>query len=137
VEASSNREPNTSPDGAPHRSPPYAFFVAALAIVAASLVFSLSMWIFGDLFKNATTVTTALGSLFTLTGTIVGAYFGIKVSNDTSERSQGAIERAHSSAQEASRRAEQAHGTAQQALAELDPKVDRRIVQGDSGEAPG
>jgi hypothetical protein len=93
------------------------------------------MWIFADLFKNATTVTTALGSLFTLIGTVVGAYFDIKVSNDTSERSQGAIERAHSSAQEANRRAEQAHGTAQQALAELDPKVARRIVQGDSGEA--
>ena len=42
----------------------------------------------------------------------------------------------HSSAQEANRKAEQAHGTAQQALAELDPKVARRIVQGDSGEAP-
>ncbi len=137
MEASSNTEPNTSPDGAPHRSPPYAFFVAALAILAACVVFVLSMWIFAELFKNATTVTTALGSLFTLIGTVVGAYFGIKVSNDTSERSQGAIERAHGSAQEANRRAEQAHGTAQQALAELDPEVARRIVQGDSGEAPG
>ena len=135
MDASPNTEPNTSPNGAPHRSPPYAFFVAALAILAACLVFSLSMWIFGDLFKTATTVTTALGSLFTLIGTVVGAYFGIKVSNDTSERSQGAIERAHSSAQDANRRAEQAHGTAQQALAELDPNVARRIVQGDSGEA--
>ena len=94
MDASSNREPNTSPDGAPHRrSPPYAFFVAALAIVAACTVFGLSMWIFAELFNNATTVTTALGSLFTLIGTVVGAYFGIKVSNDTSERSQGAIER--------------------------------------------
>src|SRR5687768_9983289 len=55
------------------RSAPYAFFVAALAIMGACLVFGLSMWIFGDLFKNATTVIAALGSLFTLIGTIVGA----------------------------------------------------------------
>jgi hypothetical protein len=88
------------------------------------------MWIFGDLFKNATTVIAALGSLFTLIGTIVGAYFGIKVSSDTSERSQGAIERAHGSTEEATRRAEQAHDTAQKALAELDPGVARKIVQG-------
>jgi hypothetical protein len=112
------------------RSAPYAFFVAALAIVGACLVFVLSMWIFGDLFKNATTVIAALGSLFTLIGTIVGAYFGIKVSSDTSERSQGAIERAHGTTEEATRRAEQAHDTAQQALAELDPDVARKIVQG-------
>src|SRR5918997_1622469 len=117
------------------RSPPYAFFVAALAIVGACLVFGLSMGIFGDLFKNATTVIAALGSLFTLIGTIVGAYFGIKVSSDTSERSQGAIERAHGSTEEATRRAEQAHDTAQKALAELAPEVARRIVQGGSGDS--
>jgi hypothetical protein len=73
-------------NGEPKRSPPYAFFVVALAIVAASLVFGFSMLTFADVFKNATTVIAELGSLFTLIGTIGGAYFGIKVSNDTSER---------------------------------------------------
>jgi hypothetical protein len=123
-------EQNVNTNGPPHRSPPYAFYVAAIAILSASIIFGLSMWVFGDLFKSASTVTSALGSLFTLIGTIVGAYFGIKVSNDTSERSQGAIERAHGSAEEANQRAEQAHDTAQQALAELDPDVARRILQG-------
>jgi|SRR5215211_3015547 len=89
------------------QSAPYAFFVALLAIVGACLVFG-----------------------FTLIGTIVGSYFGIKVSSDTSERSQGAIERAHGSTEGASRRAEQAHDTAQQVLAELEPHVVRRIVEG-------
>jgi hypothetical protein len=70
---------------ATERSRPYAFFVAALAIVVAFLAFLFSILLFGDLFNNATTVIAALGSLFTLIGTIVGAYFGIKVSNDTSE----------------------------------------------------
>jgi hypothetical protein len=114
----------------PKRSPPYAFRVAALAIVAACLVFLFSMLIFGDLFNNATTVIAAFGALFTLIGTIVGAYFGIKVSNDTSERSQGAIEKAHGSAMEATEKAQRANDKAQQALAELDPDVARRIVQG-------
>ncbi len=112
---------------------PYAFYVAAIAIGSACLVYFLSMWAFGDLFKDASTV---LGSLFTLIGTVAGAYFGIKVSNDTSQRAQGAIERAHGRTEEASLRAEQAHGTAEQALAELDPPVARRIVSGESGETP-
>jgi hypothetical protein len=58
-----------------------------------------------------------------------------KVSNDTSARTQGAIERAHGSAEEANRRAQQAHDTAQQALAELDPNVARTVVRGAPGEA--
>lgn len=97
-----------------------------------SLVYFLSMWAFGNLFQDAAA---PLGSLFTLIGAVSGAYFGIKVSNDTSQRSQGAIERAHGRAEEANKRAQQAHATAQQALAELAPDVARRIVQGGSGEA--
>lgn len=118
------------------RSRPYAFFVAALAIVVAFLAFLFSILLFGELFKNATTVIAALGSLFTLIGTIVGAYFGIKVSNDTSERSRGAIEKAHGDAMEANEKtqkanesAQQANDTAKKALAELDPNVARRIVE--------
>jgi hypothetical protein len=106
--------------------------VAAIAIVSACLVYFLSMWAFGNLFQDAAA---PLGSLFTLIGAVSGAYFGIKVSNDTSQRSQGAIERAHGSAEEANKRAQQAHATAQHALAELAPDVARRIVQGGSGEA--
>ena len=135
-----NEEPKRAPveeqaNQQPWRSPPYAFRVAALAIVAASLVFIFTMLSFGDLFKNATTVIAAFGSLFTLIGTIVGAYFGIKVSNDTSERSNGAIEKAHGSAMEANEKmqkanesAQKANDTAKKALAELNPDVARRIV---------
>jgi hypothetical protein len=100
--------------------------------LAPCLVYFLSVWLFGDLFQDAAA---PLGSLFTLIGTVSGAYFGIKVSNDTSTRSQGAIERAHGSAEEANRRAQQAHDTAQQALAELDPNVARRVVRGAPGDA--
>lgn len=111
------------------RSPPYAFKVAQYAIVGACLVFGVSMLFFGALFKDATSLTAALGSLFTLIGTIVGAYFGIKVSNDTSERSQGAIEKAQGSAMEANEKTQKANETAQEALAELDPTVAKPIVE--------
>jgi uncharacterized protein YjbJ (UPF0337 family) len=111
------------------RSRPYAFFVAALAIVVAFLAFLFSILIFGDLFNNATTVIAALGSLFTLIGTIVGAYFGIKVTNDTSERTHGAVEKAHGSAMEANEKTQKANDTAKKALAELNPDVARRIVE--------
>lgn len=126
----SDKAPEEGPNRVPWRSPPYAFYVVALAIVSASMVFTLSMWIFADLFRNATAVTAALGSLFTLIGTVVGAYFGIKVSNDTAERSHGAIERAQDRVSEANERAEQSHNTAEQALSELPPDVARRIKQG-------
>lgn len=128
----SNAGQNGRAPGQEPQRPPYAFYVAAIAIVSPCLVYFLSMWAFGDLFQDAAT---PLGSLFTLIGTVAGAYFGIKVSNDTSERSQGAIERAHGRTEEANQRAEHAHDTAQQALAELDPSVAKRIVQSDSGEA--
>ena len=125
-------ESNAGINGQETQQSPYAFYVAAIAIVAPCLVYFLSMWAFGDKFQDAAT---PLGALFTLVGTVAGAYFGIKVSNDTSRRSQGAIERAHGSAEEANARAQQAHDTSQQALAELDPNVARRIVQGASGDA--
>jgi hypothetical protein len=48
---------------------------------------------------------------------VIGAYFGIKASNDTAERSQGAIERANE--------------TANRALAELLPEVGKQIMRGE------
>jgi hypothetical protein len=128
----SNAGKNGQGPGQGPQQSPYAFYVAAIAIVSPCLGYFLSMWAFGDKFQDAAT---PLGALFTLIGTVAGAYFGIKVSNDTSTRSQGAIERAHGSAEEANARALQAHDTAQQALAELDPNVARRIVQGASEDA--
>ena len=58
-----------------HRSPAYAFWVASIALAVAALAFILTMFIFGGLFDDAATVTAALGSLFTLIGTVVGALF--------------------------------------------------------------
>jgi hypothetical protein len=96
------------------KSPAYAFRVAAIALGAATIAFILTMFIFGGLF-DAATVTAALGSLFTLIGTVVGAYFGIKVSSDTSDRAQTAVRAANDRAQRANDMAREAYGM-------LDPK---------------
>jgi hypothetical protein len=98
-----------------HKSPAYAFWVASIALGMASLAFILTMFIFGGLFDDAATVVAALGSLFTLIGTVIGAYFGIKVSGDTSDRAQGAISAANERAQRANDMAREAYGM-------LDPK---------------
>ena len=97
------------------KSPAYAFWVATIALGVSALAFILTMFIFGGLFDDAATVVAALGSLFTLIGTVIGAYFGIKVSGDTSDRAQGAISAANERAQRANDMAREAYGM-------LDPK---------------
>jgi hypothetical protein len=61
----------------------------------ASLIFVVIMVIFAELFKEATEVTTPLGSLFTLLGTVVGAYCGIKSTQDTADKATKQVEKAH------------------------------------------
>lgn len=74
------------------------------------------MLIFEDRFEYAGVVTTGLSTLFGIFGTVIGAYFGIKASNDTAERSQDAIEKATQ--------------TANRGLGELPPDVGRQIMGG-------
>ena len=81
----------------------------------ASVVFVLVMLIFKGKFEDTALVTTALSTLFAIFGTVIGAYFGIKASNDTAERSQSAIEKANQ--------------TANRALAQLPPDVGKQILR--------
>jgi hypothetical protein len=95
------------------QSKPYAFWVAAIALGVALLSFVLTMIIvafFGDQLEDAAVVTGALGSLFTLIGTVVGAYFGIKVSNDTADRAQSALKTANERVEKANDKARLAYG---------------------------
>ncbi len=101
-------------------SPPYAFYVVVIALSLAATVFVLVMLIFRGLFVEAAEVTTAVSSLFTVVGTVFGAYFGIKVSGDTIDKTRGAIERAND--------------TANKALAALPPEEARQVV---SSRPPG
>ena len=104
------------------KASPYALYVIALALVLVSLVALSAMLIFRDLFENATDVTTVLSSLFALVGTLVGAYFGIKASNDATDKVQDTFDRANE--------------VTNRALAELDPQAGRRVVRDTSRSAP-
>ena len=53
------------------------------------------MWMFQDKITNGAVVTTALSTLFGIFGTVVGAYFGIKLSNDTVDKTRGDIARSN------------------------------------------
>jgi hypothetical protein len=97
----------------PHSRPWNMIVVlAALILVSAG-----SIWVlisYESLFQNATDVTTVLGSWFTVVGTLVGTYFGIKATSDVSTQAQGTIL--------------SATNTTNQALGALDPTVARDIV---------
>ena len=97
-------------------SPLYAFYVVVIALSLAATVFVLVMLIFRSLFVDAAEVS----SLFTVVGTVLGAYFGIKVSGDTTDKTRGAIERAKD--------------TANRVLAALPPEEARQVV---SSRPPG
>jgi hypothetical protein len=92
----------------------YGFWLATITLVLVTLVALLAMLIFKDVFQNVTDVTTILGALFTVVGTVVGAYFGIKTSGDTRDKLQGTIDKANE--------------TANRALAELPPDKAREVV---------
>ena len=106
---------------------PYAFYVVALAFIVVLIAFVVAMVIFRGLFEEAAEVTTALSSLFTVIGTVLGAYFGIKVSSDTTDKTRGAIEKAND--------------TTNRALAALPPEEGKRIMgpaaERSSGPASG
>ena len=98
------------------KGPAYGFWLAAITLVLVSLVALFAMLIFKDTFQNATDVTTVLSALFTIIGTVVGTYFGIKTSGDTRDRLQGSIDRANE--------------VTNRALAEISAEAGRRVTRG-------
>lgn len=70
-------------------SSPWAFYAVALALVLASAIFC------AILFVNPDAAVTNLGALFTLFGSLIGAYFGIKTSNDANDKARSEVNRAH------------------------------------------
>jgi hypothetical protein len=109
--SSSTATPASAPE-TPSR--PYNFILALVVILLATIIFGIVMALFRDTFKDAALVTTALSTLFGIFGTVLGAYFGIKSSNDTSDKAR--------------REVAQAHDKAGRALAALDPKEAKRIT---------
>jgi hypothetical protein len=74
-------------------SPPWGMIVVLTALVLVSIG---AIWVlasYRSVFTNPTDITTVLGSWFTVVGSLVGVYFGIKASSDTTDKSMGQVEK--------------------------------------------
>jgi hypothetical protein len=95
-------------------SSPWNMYVVLVALALVSVGAIVVLLAYRDVFENATDVTTVLGSWFTVVGTIVGAYFGIKASSDATDRAQSATQ--------------MANNRANQALAKLSPETADEVL---------
>jgi hypothetical protein len=102
------------------RGSPYNLWFAIVALAVAVIAYALTMLLFRDVFEDPTVVTGALGALFTLIGTVTGAYFGIKSSGDTADRAERQLSAA-------SDRVESANEKVRLAYGRLDPNVAKEI----------
>ena len=90
-------------------SSPLAFRAVALALILASVIFLVV------LYADPDSAVADLGSLFTLFGSLVGAYFGIKVSSDANDKSRADVNRSHD--------------TEKKALAKLQPDQAEQVLR--------
>ena len=91
--------PQGPPDRGAEKGPPYNLWFALSAIGVGLLAYVVTIIVFGKL--DSAAVTAALGALFTLIGTVSGAYFGIKNSSDTADRAERTDKEAHEKASNA------------------------------------
>ena len=119
-------EQPSPPTGEEEKPPPYNMYVAYASLGGAVGVFLIvlaaSFW--SGLIKTPAdfaTVSAAMGGLFTLIGTVAGAYFGIKSSSDAADRAKKQVDEARKQVDEANVRTERANRNAKAALLEVDP----------------
>ncbi len=89
----------------------WSYFLVRNAIfsVTVAFVFVMGLFAFLDVFdsENAANITAALGSLFGVVGTLVGAYFGIKASSDAQDSSAATAKQAVQDQKETAQRSVQ------------------------------
>ena len=105
-----------SPPSSPEeeKTPPYNLWFAWSVLAVAIVAYALTMLLFRSLFEDPAVVTGSLGALFTLLGTVAGAYFGVKSSSDTADRAKKQVDEANANTERANR-------SAKAALLEVDP----------------
>jgi hypothetical protein len=117
-------EADASSGGATKREGPLAYRLVVIAILSVSVLFIVVMVFFGwqGIFDDAAQVVAALTSAFAVIGTLVGAYFGIKSSNDGREAVQavhaettGALNQAANATEKAADKAATAAAATQEA----------------------
>jgi hypothetical protein len=84
-------------------SPPYGFYFAGAAVGAGLIAYvaTIVALIAFTTELDSTAVAGALGALFTLIGTVSGAYFGIKRSSDTEDKAYKRVQEANEAARNA------------------------------------
>jgi hypothetical protein len=92
--------PQGPPDGGAEKGRPYNLWFALSAISVGLVAYAVTILVFGDKVDSAA-ATAALGALFTLIGTVSGAYFGIKNSSDTADRAERTTKKAQERASNA------------------------------------
>jgi hypothetical protein len=95
---------------------PLSYRLVVIAILCVSTLFIVVMLFFGwrGVIKDDAQVVAALTSAFGIIGTLVGAYFGIKSSNDARDTVENVHSKTTGAVQEAASAAQQAAGAAQQ-----------------------
>jgi hypothetical protein len=118
-QTSSPQEEQPSPPEE-EKNPPYNLWFAWTVLAVAIVAYALTMLLFRGLFEDPAVVTGSLGALFTLLGTVAGAYFGVKSSSDTADRAKKQVD-------EANARTERANRSAKAALLEVDPNKSQEL----------
>ena len=118
-QTSSPQEEQPSPPEE-EKNPPYNLWFAWTVLAVAIVAYALTMLLFRGLFEDPAVVTGSLGALFTLLGTVAGAYFGVKSSSDTADRAKKQVD-------EANARTERANKSAKAALLEVDPNKSQEL----------
>jgi len=95
---------------------PLSYRLVVIAILCVSALFIVVMLFFGwrGVIKDDAQVVAALTSAFGIIGTLVGAYFGIKSSNDARDTVENVHSKTTGAVQEAASAAQHAAGAAQQ-----------------------
>ena len=118
-QTSSPQEEQPSPPEE-EKNPPYNLWFAWTVLAVAIVAYALTILLFRGLFEDPAVVTGSLGALFTLLGTVAGAYFGVKSSSDTADRAKKQVD-------EANARTERANKSAKAALLEVDPNKSQEL----------
>jgi hypothetical protein len=95
---------------------PLSYRLVVIAILCVSALFIVAMLFFGwrGVIKDDAQVVAALTSAFGIIGTLVGAYFGIKSSNDARDTVENVHSKTTGAVQQAANSAQHAAGAAQQ-----------------------
>lgn len=76
------------------QKPAYGFYLVLAAIVVVAIMYSVTLLLIGDSQRTPETVFGAMAASFTVIGTLVGTYFGIKAGLDGQDKVKQALTRA-------------------------------------------